>query len=141
VRAKITVLGDDDCAARLRDAAFADVAAERREVSGSDVVVLFEEDDAIYTEIRDRAPNAVLIVAAGSPQPACEATLFPRSRIVGFIETGDAQVDELVESIVLDRRRVFTCIARCEGERGIDGEFAPVPVRLGERGIHEIVEN
>ena len=42
--------------------------------------------------------------------------------------------------VVNDRDREFEAIVRCEGERGIEGEFAPVPVRIGARGIAEIVE-
>jgi hypothetical protein len=140
VRPKITVLGEEGCAQQLREADLADVSTDLADVSGSDVVVLYTGNGDIYDEIRERAPNAVVVVAKGSPQPACEATLFPRSRIVGLGE-GDADVVDVVESIVLDRGRVFTAIARCEGERGIDGEFAPVPVKLGVRGIEEILQD
>jgi malate/lactate dehydrogenase len=140
VRPKITVLGDEDCAQRLRDADLAAVVTDLGDVSGADVVVLYTGDDHVYEEIRDRAPNAVVVVAKGSPQPACEATLFPRSRIVGLADQ-DADVVDVVESILLDRGRVFTAIARCEGERGIESEFAAVPVKLGARGIQEIVES
>jgi malate/lactate dehydrogenase len=70
----------------------------------------------------------------------CEATLFPRARIIG-VDGGTEPVLDVVDAIVLDRKRVFDCVARCEGERGIDGEFAKVPVRVGAGGIQEIVED
>src|SRR5918996_4321593 len=47
---------------------------------------------------------------------------------------------EMVDSIVLDQKRILPCAALCEGEFGIDGLFVGVPVRLGAEGIEEIVE-
>ena len=51
-----------------------------------------------------------------------------------------AGVAEMVDSIVLDQKRVLPCAALCEGEYGIDGLFVGVPVKLGTEGIEEIVE-
>jgi malate/lactate dehydrogenase len=68
----------------------------------------------------------------------CEATLFPRARIIGLDD--ESSLAAVVDSIVYDRGAEFESIVRCEGERGIEGEFASVPVRIGERGIIEIVE-
>ena len=51
-----------------------------------------------------------------------------------------AAVAEMVDSIVLDQKRVLPCAALCQGEFGIDGLFVGVPVRLGAEGIEEIVE-
>jgi malate dehydrogenase len=47
---------------------------------------------------------------------------------------------EMVDSIVLDQKRVLPCAALCQGEYGIDGLFVGVPVRLGAEGIEEIVD-
>ncbi len=47
---------------------------------------------------------------------------------------------EMVDSIVLDQKRVLPCAALCQGEFGIDGLFVGVPVRLGAEGIEEIVK-
>jgi malate dehydrogenase len=47
---------------------------------------------------------------------------------------------EMVDSIVLDQKRVLPCAALCQGEFGIDGLFVGVPVRLGAEGIEEIIE-
>jgi malate dehydrogenase len=46
----------------------------------------------------------------------------------------------IADAIWLDRRRTLSCAALCQGEYGIDGRFAVVPVRLGSDGIEEIVE-
>ena len=51
-----------------------------------------------------------------------------------------AAVAEMIDSIVLDQKRVLPCAALCEGEYGFDGLFVGVPVRLGAQGIEEIVE-
>jgi hypothetical protein len=139
VRRRVAVVGGS--AAELRGGEFdvveiADGALD--EISGADVVVVAGPADGLFDAIRDRAPNSVVVVVGESPQPACEATLFPRARILG-VEAG--QVREVIDAIVFDRGAEFTAIARCEGERGIEGEFASVPVRIGERGILEIVES
>jgi len=47
---------------------------------------------------------------------------------------------EMIDSIVLDQKRVLPCAALCQGEYGIDGLFVGVPVRLGTDGMEEIVE-
>jgi malate dehydrogenase len=47
---------------------------------------------------------------------------------------------QMVDSIVLDEKRVLPCTAYLEGEYGIDGLFMGVPVKLGADGIEEIVE-
>jgi malate dehydrogenase len=51
-----------------------------------------------------------------------------------------AAAAQMVESIVLDQKRVLPCTALLEGEYGIDGLYMGVPVKLGTAGIEEIVE-
>ena len=51
-----------------------------------------------------------------------------------------AATAEMVDSIVLDQKRVLPCAALCQGEFDIDGLFVGVPVRLGAEGVEEIVE-
>jgi malate dehydrogenase len=51
-----------------------------------------------------------------------------------------AAVAQMVDAIVLDRKRVLPCTAYLEGEYGIDGLYIGVPVKLGAAGIEEIVE-
>jgi hypothetical protein len=110
------------------------------EISGADVVVVAAADSEQWAEqVRDRAPNAVVVVVGGSPHVMCETTLFPRARIIGVED--QAQADAVVETIVAGEEREFETIVRCQGERGIDDEFARVPVRIGPRGVIEIVES
>jgi len=47
---------------------------------------------------------------------------------------------QMVDSILLDEKRVLPCTAYLEGEYGIDGLYMGVPVVLGASGIERIVE-
>ena len=51
-----------------------------------------------------------------------------------------AAVAQMVDSILLDQKRVLPCTALLEGEYGIDGLYMGVPVKLGTGGVEEIVE-
>jgi len=51
-----------------------------------------------------------------------------------------AAVAQMVDSILLDQKRVLPCTALLEGEYGIDGLYMGVPVKLGVGGVEEIVE-
>jgi malate dehydrogenase len=50
-----------------------------------------------------------------------------------------AAVREVVEAVLLDRGRILPCVAYCQGEYGLAGEFATVPVRVGAGGIAEVI--
>jgi len=45
-----------------------------------------------------------------------------------------------VESVLLDRKRVLPCSVYLEGEFGVSGIFMGVPVKLGARGVEQIIE-
>jgi len=47
---------------------------------------------------------------------------------------------QMVDSILLDEKRVLPCTAYLEGEYGIDGLYMGVPVKLGSTGIEQIYE-
>jgi malate dehydrogenase len=51
-----------------------------------------------------------------------------------------AAIAQMVESIVLDEKRVLPCTALLEGEYGIDGLYMGVPVVLGSSGIERVIE-
>ncbi|MGI9095777.1 MAG: malate dehydrogenase [Candidatus Limnocylindrus sp.] len=79
------------------------------------------------------------------------AALVQRTRsggaeIVELLKTGSAfyapaaATFEVVESILLDRRRLIPCAALLEGEFGVQGLFVGVPVIVGAGGIERIVE-
>ena len=51
-----------------------------------------------------------------------------------------AAAAQMVDSIMLDEKRVLPCTAYLEGEYGIDGLYMGVPVKLGAGGIEAIIE-
>ncbi len=51
-----------------------------------------------------------------------------------------AAAAQIVDSIMLDEKRVLPCAAYLEGEYDIDGLYVGVPVKLGSGGIEQIVE-
>src|SRR5437588_1682171 len=51
-----------------------------------------------------------------------------------------AAAAQMVDSIMLDEKRVLPCTAYLEGEYGIDGLYMGVPAKLGAAGIEQILE-
>ena len=51
-----------------------------------------------------------------------------------------AAAAQMVDSIMLDEKRVVPVTAYLEGEYGIDGLYMGVPVKLGSKGVEQIVE-
>ena len=51
-----------------------------------------------------------------------------------------AAVAEMVDSLILDQKRVLPCTALLTGEYGLDGLYIGVPVVLGAAGVERIVE-
>jgi len=68
------------------------------------------------------------------------------AEIVGLLKTGSAYyapsaaVAQMVDSIILDKKRILPCAAYLQGEYGVDGLFLGVPVKLGAGGIEEIIQ-
>jgi len=68
------------------------------------------------------------------------------AEIVGLLKTGSAfyapsaAVAQMVDSIILDKKRILPCAAFLKGEYGVDGLFIGVPVKLGAAGIEEIIQ-
>jgi malate dehydrogenase len=75
-----------------------------------------------------------------------ERTANGGAEVVALLKTGSAfyapaaSTFEMVESILLDRRRVLPCAVLLQGEFGIDGLFVGVPVVLGRSGLERIFE-
>jgi malate dehydrogenase len=75
-----------------------------------------------------------------------ERTRNGGAEIVRYLKTGSAYyapsaaVTEMVDAIVLDRKRILPCAAWVEGEYGVAGVFLGVPCKLGRRGIEQIIE-
>ena len=68
------------------------------------------------------------------------------AEIVKYLKTGSAYYApsaatvEMVESILKDKKKVLPCAAYLEGEYGIKGLFAGVPVKLGAKGIEAVYQ-
>ena len=68
------------------------------------------------------------------------------AEVVNLLKTGSAfyapsaAVAEMVDAILFDKKKILPCITYLEGEYGISGVYAGVPVKLGARGIEEIVK-
>ena len=75
-----------------------------------------------------------------------ERTANGGAEIVGLLKTGSAfyapaaGAFEMVEAILLDRKRVLPCAVRLQGEFGVDGLFVGVPVVLGRGGMERVFE-
>jgi len=65
--------------------------------------------------------------------------------IVNYLKTGSAYYApsaaavEMVEAIVKDKKRILPCAAYLQGEYGLRDTFIGVPVKLGRKGIEQIV--
>ncbi|HUP64216.1 MAG TPA: malate dehydrogenase [Thermoanaerobaculia bacterium] len=47
---------------------------------------------------------------------------------------------EMVEAILHDQKKILPCAAYLQGEYGYDGLFVGVPVKLGARGVEQIIQ-
>jgi malate dehydrogenase len=85
------------------------------------------------------------LVAEDEIQQMVERTAKGGGEIVELLGTSawyapGAAAAQMVDSIMLDEKRVLPCTAYLEGEYGIDGLYMGVPVKLGRGGIEEIIE-
>src|SRR5215468_1769245 len=51
-----------------------------------------------------------------------------------------SSIVEMVDVILNDRKKILPCAAFLEGEYGINGLYVGVPVKLGEKGIEQVIE-
>ncbi len=104
----------------------------------------------------DMVPLPRYSTVAGIPLP----DLLPKERIdaivdrtrkggaeiVNLLKTGSAYYApsaaavEMVEAILKDKKKILPCAAYLEGEYGIKGLFVGVPVKLGAKGVEEIIQ-
>jgi malate dehydrogenase len=68
------------------------------------------------------------------------------AEIVSLLKTGSAYYApasaavEMAESILKDKKKVLPCAAYLEGEYGIRDLFIGVPVKLGAKGVEQVIE-
>lgn len=67
------------------------------------------------------------------------------AEIVGLLKTSawyapSSAIVDMVDAILNDRKKILPCAAYLEGEYGISGLYVGVPVKLGARGIEQVIE-
>src|SRR5690348_380852 len=68
------------------------------------------------------------------------------AEIVKYLKTGSAyyapsaSATEMVEAILKDKKKILPCAAYLEGEYQIRGLYVGVPVKLGSKGIEQIIQ-
>jgi malate dehydrogenase len=68
------------------------------------------------------------------------------AEIVSLLKTGSAYYApasaavEMAESILKDKKKILPCAAYLQGEYGMQDLFIGVPVKLGAKGIEQVIE-
>ena len=75
-----------------------------------------------------------------------ERTVKGGGEIVALLKTGSAfyapaaATAQMIESILLDKKRILPCAVYLDGEYGIKGAVVGVPAKVGKDGIEQIIE-
>jgi malate dehydrogenase len=75
-----------------------------------------------------------------------ERTRNGGAEIVALLKTGSAYYApsvatlEMMESILLDKKKILPCSVCLDGEYGVKGVFAGVPIKLGAKGVEQVIE-
>jgi malate dehydrogenase len=135
----------------LDTARFRTFLARELNVSVADVttMVLGGHGDTMVPLVRFTSVAGIPVtdlLSAETLQRIVQRTRDGGAEIVKFLKTGSAYYApaaatvEMVEAILLDRKRVLPCSAYLEGEYGLTGVFVGVPVKLGAKGIEQVFE-
>ncbi len=68
------------------------------------------------------------------------------AEIVNYLKTGSAyyapaaSAVEMVEAILKDKKKILPCAAYLNGQYGVHGLYVGVPVKLGRRGVEQVIE-
>jgi malate dehydrogenase len=123
-------------AARLRSLVAAELGLEPGDVGG--LALGGPGGDAIVVAASLTAGGLPVAALLGAERLADLGATLRQEAVAGPLAHA-AAVRELVEAVLLDRRRILPCSACCQGEYGLAGEFATVPVRVGAGGISEVI--
>ncbi len=140
----------------LDSARFRHFLAEEFKVSVEDVTafVLGGHGDTMVPLVRYSTvagiPLPDLIKMGWTTQAKIDA-IVARTRngggeIVALLKTGSAyyapaaSAIAMAESFLKDKRRVFPCAAKLNGEYGIKGLYIGVPIIIGKNGVEKIIE-
>jgi len=125
--------------------------AEALNVSAEDVqaMVLGGHGDQMVPIPRFSTVSGIPITELLSPQKINEINERTKNggiEIVNYLKTGSAfyapasSTAIMVEAIIQDRKRIFPVAAYLNGEYGLKEVFVGVPVKLGMKGIEQIIE-
>jgi malate dehydrogenase len=132
-------------AARMRCFIAAELGASVEDV---DAFVLGGHGDTMVPLPRYATVNGIPLpelLAAERIAAINERTKNGGIEIVNYYKTGSAYyapaaaVFEMVAAILRDKKKILPCAAYLEGEYGVHGLFVGVPVKLGRRGLEEVV--
>ncbi len=135
----------------LDTARFRTFVAQALGVSASDVVafVMGGHGDTMVPLVRYSSVAGIPLtdlMDADALQQIVKRTRDGGAEIVRYLKSGSAYYApssaavEMVEAILLDRKRVLPCSAYLQGEYGIQNLFVGVPIQLGAQGIERIFE-
>src|SRR3989338_10258728 len=125
--------------------------AEALNISCEDVqaMVLGGHGDQMVPMPRFSTVSGIPITELLSPQKINEINERTKNggiEIVNYLKTGSAyyapasSAATMVEAIIQDRKRVFPVAAHLNGQYGLKDCFVGVPVKLGQKGIEQIIE-
>jgi malate dehydrogenase len=85
------------------------------------------------------------LLAEDRVKAICERTANGGAEITKLVGTSawyapGACAADMVEAILKDQKRIMPCSVFLQGEYGIHGLFVGVPVKIGARGVEQIVE-
>ncbi len=86
------------------------------------------------------------LMASDRVEAIVQRTRDGGAEIGGLLKTGSAFYApsaasvEMVDSILLDQKRVLPCATYLQGEYGVNGLFVGVPAKLGAKGVEDIIE-
>jgi malate dehydrogenase len=86
------------------------------------------------------------LMSADTINKLIERTRNGGAEIVALLKTGSAYYApaaaalEMVEAVLLDKKKILPCSAYLDGEYGVKGMFSGVPVKLGAKGVEQVVE-
>ena len=125
--------------------------AEALDVSVEDIqaMVLGGHGDTMVPLISCTTISGIPVTQLLAPEKLAaivERTRNGGAEIVAHLKTGSAYYApsaaavQMVEAIVLDKKRVLPCAAWLKGEFGLTDVFCGVPCKLGRRGLEGIIE-
>jgi malate dehydrogenase len=134
----------------LDTARFATFIAQTAGASVKDVtaMVLGGHGDQMVSVVSATAVGGVplrKVAPSGEIDSMVGRTAKGGGELVGLLGTSawyapGAAAAQMVDSIMLDEKRVLPCTAYLQGEYGIEDLYMGVPVKLGAEGIEEIIE-